>query len=90
MRFQSRWLIAAVVCLIAPAAPAFADDGPTLYKQLCATCHDKGVGRAPTRDVLQAMPVVTSKAPRENAVRRIGGSFTGRNVTPAQLVTLPE
>jgi len=55
MRFQSRWLIAAVVCLIAPAAPAFADDGPTLYKQLCATCHDKGVGRAPTRDVLQAM-----------------------------------
>lgn len=37
------------------AAPAHADDGPTLYKQLCASCHDTGAARAPTRDVLQAM-----------------------------------
>jgi polyvinyl alcohol dehydrogenase (cytochrome) len=52
-----RCTIIAVVCfvLLTWVAPAFADDAPTLYKQLCATCHDKGVGRAPTRDVLQAM-----------------------------------
>jgi polyvinyl alcohol dehydrogenase (cytochrome) len=37
------------------ARPAAADDGPTLYKQLCASCHDTGLGRAPTRDVLRAM-----------------------------------
>ena len=52
-----RLSILAIVCLglLTGALPASADDGPTLYKQLCATCHDKGVGRAPTRDVLQAM-----------------------------------
>jgi polyvinyl alcohol dehydrogenase (cytochrome) len=41
--------------LLAVVAPATADDGPTLYKQLCASCHDTGAGRAPTRDVLQSM-----------------------------------
>jgi polyvinyl alcohol dehydrogenase (cytochrome) len=40
---------------LAIAFPAAADDGPTLYKQLCASCHDTGAGRAPMRDVLQAM-----------------------------------
>ena len=33
----------------------FAEDGPTLYKQLCATCHETGLARAPVRDVLRAM-----------------------------------
>src|SRR5262245_28176097 len=41
--------------LLAIALPASADDGPTMYKQLCASCHDTGAGRAPTRDVLQQM-----------------------------------
>ena len=51
-----RLSIIAIGCLVLlPTAPASADDGPTLYKQLCATCHDNGVGRAPTKDVLQAM-----------------------------------
>src|SRR5215510_2666931 len=51
-----RLTIIALGCLaLLAAAPASADDGPTLYKQLCATCHDTGAGRAPTKDVLQAM-----------------------------------
>jgi len=51
-----RLSIIALGCLILlPTVPASADDGPTLYKQLCATCHDSGVARAPTKDVLQAM-----------------------------------
>ena len=29
------------------AGPLFAEDGPTLYKQLCASCHDTGTDRAP-------------------------------------------
>jgi polyvinyl alcohol dehydrogenase (cytochrome) len=41
--------------LLGVASPAWADDGPTLYKQLCASCHDTGLARAPTRDVLQAL-----------------------------------
>lgn len=36
-------------------APAAAEDGPTLYKQLCASCHDAGLDRAPAREALQAM-----------------------------------
>lgn len=37
------------------AGPLFAEDGPTLYKQLCASCHDTGLERAPNRDALRAM-----------------------------------
>jgi polyvinyl alcohol dehydrogenase (cytochrome) len=57
MRTTLRSLIVAAGCLVclATAWPVAADDGPTLYKQLCATCHDTGAARAPTRDVLQAM-----------------------------------
>ena len=42
-----------LLCAAAPAASA--DDGPTMYKQLCASCHDTGAGRAPTPDVSKAM-----------------------------------
>ena len=34
---------------------AAAQDGATLYKQNCATCHDGGMDRAPSRDALKAM-----------------------------------
>jgi polyvinyl alcohol dehydrogenase (cytochrome) len=56
MRSITHSSIAAIVWLMLFAAPAvWAQDGQTLYKQLCASCHDTGVGRAPARDVLQAM-----------------------------------
>jgi polyvinyl alcohol dehydrogenase (cytochrome) len=48
----------AVVCfllLLSFQSLLWAEDGPTLYKQLCATCHDSGIARAPLRDVLRAM-----------------------------------
>src|SRR6476659_65694 len=32
-----------------------AQDGANLYKLLCATCHDGGNERAPTREVLKQM-----------------------------------
>src|SRR5690349_8653684 len=37
------------------AGLAAAQDGATLYKQNCATCHDGGMDRAPSRDALKAM-----------------------------------
>jgi mono/diheme cytochrome c family protein len=57
MRTNLRSSIFPLGCLLFFTAtlPAAADDGPTMYKQLCASCHDTGAGRAPTRDVLQAM-----------------------------------
>ena len=56
MRSVTHSAIVAIVWL-ALCAPStvFAEDGQTLYKQLCASCHDAGIARAPTRDVLQAM-----------------------------------
>jgi len=34
---------------------ATAQDGATLYKQMCATCHEGGADRAPTREALRTM-----------------------------------
>ena len=58
MRFRS-WAfvtLASLAFMCSPVAAA-ADDGPTLYKQLCASCHDAGTERAPNRDALRAMTV---------------------------------
>src|SRR5436190_23934593 len=48
----------------APAAAA-APDGADLYKRSCASCHDAGVGRAPTRDQFRAMLPAAVPRPRE-------------------------
>ena len=98
-----RLSILAIVCLglLSAASPAAADDGPTLYKQLCATCHDKGVGRAPTRDVLQAMtpervltamesgPMLSMAAGRTGVERRDIAEFVTGKKFSAALETTP-
>ena len=51
-------LTGAVGCLallLSAGVPAAAEDGASLYQQLCASCHDTGTERAPARDALQAM-----------------------------------
>ena len=59
MRNRVRSTICAIGCLalfLLFAGPLFAaEDGQTLYKQLCATCHETGTDRAPSRDALRAM-----------------------------------
>ena len=58
MNSRLRPIIGIVNCLAFShvlAAPLFAEDGPTLYTQLCASCHDSGADRAPNRDALRAM-----------------------------------
>ena len=37
------------------ATPALAQDGGALYKEHCASCHNRGVDRAPSFDVLRKM-----------------------------------
>src|SRR5262245_50926105 len=44
-----------VIVFLMMAPFAGAQDGANLYKLLCATCHDGGNERAPTRDVLKQM-----------------------------------
>src|SRR5262245_7173308 len=44
-----------VIGFLMMAPLARAQDGANLYKLLCATCHDGGNERAPTRDVLKQM-----------------------------------
>ncbi|HEY1305261.1 MAG TPA: PQQ-binding-like beta-propeller repeat protein [Vicinamibacterales bacterium] len=93
MRTHTRSSIVAIGCLVlvAAAGSASADDAPTLYKQLCATCHDAGVGRAPAKDVLQAMtpervlaamesgPMLSMAAGRTGVERRAIAEFvTGK------------
>ena len=37
------------------ATPALAQDGGALYKEHCANCHNRGVDRAPSFDMLRKM-----------------------------------
>jgi polyvinyl alcohol dehydrogenase (cytochrome) len=41
--------------LLVFAAPLFAEDGAALYGRICATCHDTGFERAPSREALRTM-----------------------------------
>ena len=55
MQFVSRWGIGCVLLLLAlvAARPAWAQDGATVFKLYCATCHEgPGNDRAPTREVM--------------------------------------
>lgn len=42
-------------CVLFFASLLSAQDGATIYKNLCSSCHDAGVERAPNRDGLKAM-----------------------------------
>ena len=47
--------VGSVALLSLSAGLLSAEDGATLYKQICAACHDTGIERAPNRDALRAM-----------------------------------
>ena len=41
---------------LGPAALAGTPDGPALYRQKCAACHDHPEGRVPARDMMAGLP----------------------------------
>jgi polyvinyl alcohol dehydrogenase (cytochrome) len=69
--------------------PLAAQDGPTLYKQLCASCHDAGLERAPDRDALGAMsPERVLAALESGAMLSMASGRTGmERRTIAEFVT---
>ena len=101
MRLRSRAFVplASFVVALGPLTAA-ADDGPTLYKQLCASCHDAGTERAPNRDALRAMtpervltamesgPMLSMAAGRTGVERRaIAEHVTGKPFSQALNMT---
>ena len=50
-----RYLSTLLLAGLTFSVPARAQDGAALYRRDCATCHDMGVDRAPTRETLQTM-----------------------------------
>jgi polyvinyl alcohol dehydrogenase (cytochrome) len=46
--------IALALFLVPAALPAATPDGAEIYKTRCATCHDAGIPRIPTREALKA------------------------------------
>src|SRR5437867_4123638 len=58
MRSRSRFIKYTLGCIALSysfAGTLSAEDGATLYTQLCATCHDTGLERAPNREAFRAM-----------------------------------
>ncbi len=103
MRSRFRWInsfVGCVVLLSFSAGPLSAQDGPTLYKGLCASCHDGGLERAPDRDALRAMspervlaalesgPMLSMASNRTGVERRAIAEFvTGKSFAQALSTT---
>src|SRR5439155_26115574 len=48
-------LVSCLVLLLVVASTARAEDAAKIYQDSCASCHDTGANRAPTRDTLRQM-----------------------------------
>src|SRR5215471_2151030 len=55
MGYRIYRLMVCLFILFAAAASLAAQDAAAIYRQSCASCHDTGDNRAPTRDALRAM-----------------------------------
>ena len=87
MRVASLWLFVLAVTVSAASAQtpqAANQDAETIYKTRCASCHDAGVARAPSRDALRRM------TPDAIATALVLGSMReqGQNLTLEQVQLL--
>ena len=55
MKQQVRGATVSQALLVSFAGVSSAQDGAALYKEICAACHDAGIGRAPSPEALRAM-----------------------------------
>jgi polyvinyl alcohol dehydrogenase (cytochrome) len=97
-----KWLF--VVVAMSLASSAVAQDGAALYRELCSSCHDSAVDRAPSREALRAMspqrildameagPMVAMTQLRTGAERRAIAEFaSGRRFgTPFSIAPAPK
>ena len=80
--------------MLGTAGVLAAQDGAALYRQMCATCHEGGADRAPTREALGAMtadrvlaalesgPMISVTSRRSAAERRaIAEYVSGKRIT---------
>ncbi len=91
-----------IILLLASTAFLTAQDGAVLYQQICASCHEGGADRAPTREALRAMTpdrvlaaletgaMITMTSRRTAAERRAIAEFvTGKSLSQ-KLETAPK
>src|SRR5512144_258553 len=83
------------------AGAAFAQDGSTLYDRTCASCHNGGNDRAPSRDALRSMsadrvlaametgPMISMAVRLTTADRRAIAEFVSGKPIGQPLVTTP-
>jgi polyvinyl alcohol dehydrogenase (cytochrome) len=93
---SARCAAACIAFLVCFALLASAQDGAALFKQSCASCHDAGVDRAPSREALRTMspervldamengPMIPMANRRSGEERRAIAMFvTGKSFTHA-------
>src|SRR5215475_10814983 len=90
---------AAVLSVI--VTPLFAQDGPSVYRAACASCHDAGIDKAPNRAALMAMTpervlaslengsMISMTAARSASERRAVAEFVTGKSFKLPLVTQP-
>src|ERR1700722_186629 len=58
MRMNSKLLVIGIVCgALGPALSAASVSGQAVYQKRCASCHDSGNARVPSREALKKVPV---------------------------------
>src|SRR5215510_15374232 len=87
--------------LFVSVAPLFAQDGPSVYRAACGSCHDTGIDRAPNRAALMAMTpervlaslesgsMISMAATRSAMERRAVAEFVTGKSLQRPLVTRP-
>jgi polyvinyl alcohol dehydrogenase (cytochrome) len=93
--------VSSVIALSLLAAPLFAQDGPSVYRAACASCHDAGVDKAPSRAALMTMTpervlvslesgsMISMTAARTASERRAVAEFVTGKSFKQPLVTRP-
>src|SRR5262245_58858731 len=93
--------VSSVAVLSLVVTPVFGQDGPSVYRAACASCHDAGIDKAPSRAALMAMTpervlaslesgsMISMTAARSASERRAVAEFVTGKSFKQPLVTRP-